>query len=278
MLQNKAMLVDLTIHQWTARKHDKGATREVERAHDASGAGRFNKQLVGKESLAAIAKKANEMRDFHYSKTLPWSDTGPRLLPAEMFMEYRQEINRLRGEFNLLVVDFAQNYPALVDEAKAKLKTLFSPSDYPPVAEIRSRFGVSLEITHVPTGADFRVDLADAERQEIQRDMEERMNARQQRATRECYVRVKEVLERMKKQCVEGKTKVTEALTTDAYEVALSLDKLNIMGDPELTRLGREMRESLLVGVDTLRNDPHTRKQVGDRAAEILNSVDWNEA
>lgn len=270
------MLVDLTIHQWTARKHDKSATREVERAHDASGAGRFNKQLVAKESLASIAKKANEMRDYHYSKTLPWSDSGPRLLPAELFLEYRQEINRLKDEFSLLVARFADDYPALVDEAKAKLKTLFSPNDYPSVEQIRSRFGVSVEITHVPVGADFRVDLADREREEIQRDIEERMNQRQARATRECYVRVKEVLERMKKQCVEGKTKITESLVADAHEVAVTLDKLNLMGDPELTRLGREMRESLLVSADILRNDPHTRKQVGDRAAEIFNSVTWN--
>ena len=35
MFEKKAMLVELTIHQWTARKHDKRVTSEVDRGHNA---------------------------------------------------------------------------------------------------------------------------------------------------------------------------------------------------------------------------------------------------
>lgn len=276
MLQNKAMLVDLTIHQWTARKYDKKATTEVETTYSAKNAGRFNKQLVAKSALLLIGRKANELRDFHYSKTLPWSDTGPRLLPSELFMEYRAGVRRLRDEFNALVSLFVKDYPNLIADAQRHLGQLFNQADYPPVSEMYSRFYVGWDITPVPSGSDFRVDMADYERAEIQQDIEQRMAERQSRATRECYVRVKEVLERMKKQCVESNTRVTDAVVSDAHEIAVTLDKLNITGDPELTRLGREMREGLLVGAETLRTDTHIRKEVGDRASELLNSVTWN--
>jgi len=276
MLQNKAMLVDLTIHQWTARKHDKQATTEVERTHGAKNAGHFNKQLVAKEALQAISRKGNEIRAYHYAKTLPWSDSGPRLLPAELFMEYRSELSRLKGEFNLLVSQFIQNYPSLVQKAQQHLKTLFHPNEYPEASELYKRFDVSTEIMPIPAGSDFRTDLADAERAQIQREIEDKLNERQTRATRECYVRVKGVLERMSKQCIEGKTVITDTLASQAHEIATTLDKLNITNDPELTRLAREMREDLLVSADTLRNDPQTRKEVGDRATELLNSINWS--
>ena len=42
MIQSKAMLVDLTIRQWTATKHDKAVSAEVETAHAAKDAGRVH--------------------------------------------------------------------------------------------------------------------------------------------------------------------------------------------------------------------------------------------
>ena len=84
MFDKRAMLVELTIRQWTARKHDRKVSREVDQGHGAQNAGRFNKQLIAKDALEKIAKKAGAIREFHYAHTLPWgifTGLSPPVLP-----------------------------------------------------------------------------------------------------------------------------------------------------------------------------------------------------
>jgi len=68
-IQNKAMLVTLSISQWTARKQDKSVTAEVETAHGAHDSGKFNKLLVAKELLEPITKLTAKIRESHHFST-----------------------------------------------------------------------------------------------------------------------------------------------------------------------------------------------------------------
>lgn len=269
------MLVELTIRQWTARKHDKRASNEVDQSHNASGAGRFNKQLIDRHALEIISKQANAIRTTHYAYTLPWGNNGQRLLPAARFLEYRNKLVAMIREFDACVDRFIASYPQLVNDARQRLGTLYEPGDYPSVNEIERSFGVSFEIFPVPSAGDFRVDVAKEERSEITAQIEEATRERQAQATKACYVRVQDVLQRMKQQCVEGKTRITTSLAEDVRDLAGMLDDLNIAGDPELTRLAEGIRQDLLIDPDALRADPKARKAAGDRAAELLESMNW---
>lgn len=276
MFEKRAMLVELTIRQWTARKHDKRVSSEVDRGHGAQNAGRYNKQLIAKAALEAINREATAIRSFHYGYTLPWGNNGQRLLPAVRFMEYRATLQQRRDKFNRLVDDFIAEYPALVQDARTRLGTLYDPTEYPAAAEVRKSFGVEFDIFPVPTAGDFRVEVANEERGEITAQIEEATRERQAQATKACYVRVRDVLQRMKQQCVPGKTRITDSLATDVRDLAGMLDDLNIAGDPELTRLAAEIRQDLLVDAEDLRRHAPTRKAVGDRAAELLDSISWS--
>lgn len=275
MFDKRAMLVELTIRQWTARKHDKKVSREVDQGHGAQNAGRYNKQLIEKGALESVAKQAAAIRTFHYARTLPWGNNGQRLLPAKFFMEYRTELIKLRDEFNRNVNNFMLLYPQLVAEARTRLGTLYDPTEYPPATDVRLSFGVEFEIFPVPTAGDFRVDVASEERSEITAQIEAATLERQAGATKACYVRVRDVLQRMKQQCVAGKTRITDSLVADARDLTSALDDLNIAGDPELTRVNEEIRRDLLIDAEDLRRDPKARQAVGDRASELLDSLPW---
>ena len=72
-----AMLVELSISQWTARKLDKSTTSEVLVAKQAGdkGAARVNKHLLaGRTELEVISQYVGRIRDYFYMNTLPWSD------------------------------------------------------------------------------------------------------------------------------------------------------------------------------------------------------------
>ncbi len=276
MFDKRAMLVELTIRQWAARKHDKKVSREVDQGHGAKNAGRYNKQLIAKDALEPIAKKASAIRLFHYARTLPWGNNGQRLLPAKFFLDYRNELVKHRDEFNRLVDTFMASYPQLVSDARMRLGSLYDPNEYPPATDVRLSFGVEFDIFPVPTAGDFRVDVANEERSEIAAQIEAATQERQANATKACYVRVRDVLQRMKQQCVAGKTRITDSLIEDTRDLTDMLDDLNIGDDPELTRIASEIRKDLLVDADDLRRSPKTRQAVGDRAAELLDSMPWS--
>ena len=167
MIQERAMLARLSISQWTGKAFDKKVSTEVERAHGAHDAGRFNKALVNKALLEPISKLAGEVRKHHYSVTLPWSDSGERLLPAKLFMDYGAQMRGYRTQMDALVSNLVAAYPAEVQAARNRLGTMYDPADYPDPSDIRDAFGLTFEFTPVPDAKDFRVDVSNEAAEEI---------------------------------------------------------------------------------------------------------------
>src|SRR3972149_4491292 len=114
MIQDKAMLVNLSISSWTASKKDnKAGTAVKQQAAAAAQAGWFIKRLVDPTSLAPLNKIEGRTRDFHYKFTLPWGDNGDRILPATAYMDYVDGLRVLRNEFDNAVTEFVRSYPPL---------------------------------------------------------------------------------------------------------------------------------------------------------------------
>ena len=88
------MLVELQISQWTGRKKDKRASATVTTQNYADkGTAAVNKKLLGHcEELDAIHKFTANARNIHYSMTMPWSDTGMRLLPTAQYFAYHKQM------------------------------------------------------------------------------------------------------------------------------------------------------------------------------------------
>lgn len=269
MLQDKAMLVNLTISGWDATRYDKSVSAEVEKTHNATDAGRYNKRLIDKSHLATITSLSGQLRAYHYSRTLPWTDKGHRLLPSDLFMEYRQNMAGLKHQFDKAVNDFLTVYPQLVQDARVRLNAMFQPTDYPAVSDLRSKFDVDIEFMPVPDVADFRVDIGTEERDEIRKQIAEAVNAKQAKAIKDCWGRVREVVTRIAEQCSNKKGRIYDSLMENAQDLVGVLSGLNITGDPELTAVEQGIRQ-LIVAPDQIRNSPTTRKRLADGAAEIL--------
>ena len=259
MFETRAMLVELTIHQWTARKHDRQVTREVDRTHNANNAGRYNKQLVTKDSLQAINYWAGRTRAYHYSATLPWGDQGQRLLPSRKLFQYRKQVIELRDNFNLAVITFVNEYSTLVEASKARLGSMFNQNDYPSATEVRSKFDISFDLLPVPTANDFRVEVAN----EVQAEAELTIQRRHDAAVKDCYVRIHDVLKRMS-------SRVTDATLVDARNIVDLLDDLNITENTELEQLSTQIKRELL--------DGSSSKQLSSRANQIMEAIAWPSA
>ncbi len=272
MLQERSMLADLTIHRWTATKHDPAVSAEVEKAHSASNAGRYNKQLIDKSYLATIDELGNKIRKHHYTYTLPWTDKGARLLPSKLFMEYRQGLADLRTKRDKAVGDFLNVYPSLVQAARTRLNTLFQPEDYPPIESLRKSFGVELDITPVPDAGDFRVDIASEIQEEIRQQMQTSMQARQEKAVKETWLRVHEVVKRVYDQCSNSKGRIHDSLMDNVKELAGVIHGLNITNDPQLNAMSADLND-LWINPDSIRNSQFIRNDTAEKAERLLRKI-----
>lgn len=267
-LQDSAMLVTLTVSQWTARKHDKTVSNEVDKAHAAKDAGRYNKLLISKEALDPMEKITGAARAYLYKMTHAWGDNGERLLPAALFFEFSETMQKYRNEFDARVRDFVKSYPQLVQDARVRLGTLYDPNDYP--IDIRSKFSFPpVAVSPVPSANDFRVNLNAEYVDSIKAELTERMNARQKDSLRQCWSRVRDVVSKMTERLGNEKSPLYDSLITNARELVALLPALNLTNDPELNAIAAEL-QAILVPIDRLRQDKRLRADTAAKADAIL--------
>ena len=91
-IQNKAMLVRLSVSMWTARRYDRKVSDQAAADFAAKNdAGRYNKMLVAQDAISRMTKIVSEVRDWHYTHTLPWQDDGQRILTATYYLDYTRD-------------------------------------------------------------------------------------------------------------------------------------------------------------------------------------------
>jgi hypothetical protein len=270
------MLANLTINQWTARKHDARASKEVDAAHGANDAGRYNKLLVDKTALEPITKAAGALRQLHYKLTLAWGDNGDRLLPSSLFIDYTNQIRNAKATFMAAVEQFVKAYPALIQDARKRLGTLYEPGDYPATSQIMTRFGCNVGFAPIAAPEDFRVKVGVEQADEIRAEITKQNEQRVLDATKECWTRAREIVERYAERMADQKGKVFDSMVDNARDLVKLLPALNIAGDPELKRVAEEIEDRLL-GYSTahLRSNPVARQNVAKAANDIMAGFKW---
>lgn len=273
-LTETAMIANLSISQWTARKYDKGVSKKVEDEYNAHDAGRFNKILVAKEAINEIQKVASETRIFHYANTLPWSDNGDRILPAMNFYDYSDGIRERHEKFDEVVHKFIQSYPELKEDAKIRLNGMFKELDYPNVEEIKTKFNYIISFSPVPDSKDFRVSLKDDVIDKIKKEIDDRRTLLETNAMKDLWKRVYDTINHMIERLKDEKSIFRDSLISNVADICQLLPKLNIGNDENLIQMGKEIENKLLgVEPETLRKDKGTRKEICGTAEDILNKM-----
>jgi hypothetical protein len=190
-LQDSAMLVSLTLTQWSARKLDRSTSYEVCKAkHADQDLGRFNKQIVPKKYLKNIQQLSNQIRNFHYSNTLPWQHKGSDLLPGRHYMKYAKRMGQLKEKFNEAVNEFLTAYPTIIKQVQNNLNDLYDDTDYPTVEQIRKKFTMDITMTPVPSSGDFRIDINQKELDKLKTQLDEQIEQASELAQQELFSRL----------------------------------------------------------------------------------------
>ena len=274
-LSDKALLVQLNVSQWTARKYDKRATEQVAQHNNTTiGAGRYNKSLLPmNDYLDNVHKKTTAIRAKYYANTLPWGIEGTMLLPSANYLNFMTEFRNEKAEWQQLVNTFWDEYPRLKQDAQRFLGNLYNANDYPMLHDIQRRFNMDLAVFPVPSN-DFRVQISDEELSRIQSDVETRVQDAAEQAMKEAWQRLYDKVKHIAEKLADPKAIFRDTLVDNTKEVCSVLSRLNFADDPDLEAMRQQVEQSLVNNhPDSLRNDPDLRRVKAAEAKDIMNKM-----
>lgn len=274
-ISKNCMVVNVCIGVWTGYRLDRNASRQVTEAANAqSDAARVSKSLISKEALDPIIASAAMIRKHVYTSTLPWKDNGDRLLPRAMYQTFIQEHEIKVAQFNAYVETFLESaYPVARAQAEFRLGTLFNDADYPTAEALKSKFYVHLDIDPVTESGDFRVEMDQAQLDAIRDSIDRATSDRISRAVVDVWARLSDTLSHFAEK-MSTDSIFRDATVNNLHEIVKILPQLNILGDPNLDKVRRDIETSLLTySARDLRKDPETKKTAADEAQRIMSDM-----
>ena len=280
---SSAMLVELQISQWTGRKKDKRASATVTSQNYADkGTAAVNKKLLGHcEELDAIHKFTASARNIHYSMTMPWSDTGMRLLPTAQYFAYHKQMTELQNEFRSMCATFVTNYDWEISRAQARLGDLFVRDDYPTQMSLSSKFAFNISYVPLPDAGDFRVDVGNEQRQILADHYTAYYTKQLTSAMNDVWKRMYTALANMSDRLDysdDDKKRFHSTLVDNVLDMVDMLGICNVTGDSQMEAMRIRLEEVLRgVTTDGLKNNESLRittKAAVDAAIKSLPSLD----
>ena len=274
MLREDAMIVRLKVRQWSARKYDKKVTHKVADEFGAGDdAGRYNKVLISKDLMKKLTTAVSNIRNYHYEATLPWDDSGARILPAAMFMDYSKKMRELRTNFESAVSDFVDNYDDYREEARIRLNGMFNEDDYPSRFEVESKCSVETNIEPVPSSDDFRVNIQSKDQDRLKAELDNRVDSLVKSAMADLYDRLFSVVNSMVER-LSGDGIFRDSLVGNIEDLVSIIPKLNLTNDPKIEEFRKEVLKKLTVKSPAeLRSDPKVKIAVASDAQAILDKM-----
>jgi hypothetical protein len=250
----------------------------------AKGAARVNKHLLaGRTELEVVNKHVGETRQYVLDNTLPWSDSGIRLLPSTKFMEFNGKLQQAEDKFYGLVAEFVLIYPSLITAQAMALGDMFNRDDYPQPDDISHRFRFNANYMPVPASGDFRVDIGNDAQVELKTKLSALADQRVENAMNDIKTRLMEHLKRMSDRLtidyVGGEAvprKVHETVLDGAHDLCDLVGGLNIINDPQLEDARKALKKAINgIDIKDLRKDVGARTEVKTQVDDILSKFNF---
>jgi hypothetical protein len=274
---NRNLLYRPSLSIWTARKKDKGESAKVtEQNHAQAGAANVYKALLPENpKLEAVRKWGDQFRDFIYTNTLPWDDSGWRIGRVDRHMDFMAKAGDRIREGEALVDAFLADYRVAVENARFTLANLFDESDYPGEAEVRGKFSFTLDVQTLPNVEDFRV-LDGVPQEEVDKLVVVAKNSVETRVQQAMNVAYKKLYDGVAKMAMtlelygRGEIKkFNDTLVSNVADVVAAMPALNVTDDAQLAALAAQARELAQYAAADLRKSAEVRGAAIVEAKEL---------
>ena len=274
VLAERAMLVNVRVSVWTGRMKDAIVSDEVCANKKAeSDAGAWWTYTVPKAFVNPIEAAGLRVREVHTRLTLPWTDRGLRILPAEAFLDYRSEMAKYIDVFDAKVKEFLDAYPDIIACKAERLGGL--SANLPSVEDIKEKFGIVTDIVPVPTEVkDFRVNIPQEELDLMKASVNESAKVLASNATKELWKRMGDVVGHIAEVLGEEKKIFRDTMVTSLKDFCKGIRDYNVNEDPMIVTMTEEIQATLgKLKSDDLRASKEERDKAAKEAEEIKKKI-----
>ena len=238
---------------------------------------RVSKTLLDSPELQAVRGLDGDVRHFLYDMCLPF-DVGIHLLPLCLVESVEEKLREFKEKRSELVETFLTAYPRLCREAAGRLRTLYNPTDYPPVDEVRSRFTFTWQYVSYGVPEQLREISArffEEEREKAVVTMSEACKEIQQVMRASLLELVNHLRDRLTEQADGKPQRLRESTVQKLRDFLATFDLRNVVDDQELKEQVERARE-LLAGTttDAIRNTTEMRAKVREGMTGIAASLE----
>lgn len=238
---------------------------------------RVSKHLLDSAELRTIANFDGEIRRYLYDTCLPF-EAGIHLCPLPLLEHMESKLRDFTVRRNNLIDAFLAAYPILCQNAAARLRSLYNPSDYPPADYVQQQFtfiwqyisfGVPDQLREIST--------------KIWHDEREKAAATMAEAGREIQQVLRtamgELVSHMRDRLKDGPDgkplRFKESTVSNLVDFLGTFDFRNVTDDDELKVLVDRAR-AMLGGVSTeeLRTTAEVRARVQNGMADLAAELD----
>lgn len=279
-ISSSAMLVELSVSSWTGRKLDRRASEEVTTSNHADmGVANVNKKLLADcAELDALRKFVANSRNLHYNMTMPWSDTGLRLLPTAQYFRYNETMTAIKDEFQAMVDTFLRGYEWEISRAQVKLGDMFNRDEYPTTASLVNKFAFRLSYIPLPDAGDFRIDVGNEAMDDIKNHYHDYYSRQLSNAMNDVWSRAYDALSKMSERLDyadhEQKKVFRDTLVSNVIDIVELLDVCNVTGDSQMTAMRNRLEETMRgVTPEALREDEYLRTETKRAVDDVIKAL-----
>ena len=282
-IQQKAMLVKISIGLPGLRRKDKETSAEIKRDKNlGEDSGQWQKQLYPDTAVKkpkGLTKDAaptnawvwqSQFRAGVKELTLAWPDEGFRLLPMTKHHEFTAYARTQTPVFEAMIDKFVANLADYEKWARVEHNGTFDPKFYGE-DWVRCQFRFRVELRPIPGDDQFSNGIS---AMVGATNVDECVREALAEANKDLFGRliapVQKMVEALKQ---KGKT-FRDSLITNVGDVIANVESLNVTGDPALSDLCKQMRDKLAVqDPERLRKRPLVRDQAVKDAEDILDRM-----
>lgn len=266
---------------WMGVRKSLTATQKNQAADSFGAEGKFlsaGKKLIdtGHPAYKAVTTIRSQAVAFWKGVSLPFPESGVRLIRQTAITEFDQRMAEFRSELDDAVTELNLHYDELRSLARERLGDLFDPSDYP--TSLIGLFTIEHDYPSIEPPDYLRQlspDLYEQECRRVQSRFDEAVELAEQAFTDELTKLVEHLTERLSGQ-TDGKPKVfRDSAVTNMSEFFERFRTLNVRSNYQLDELvGRA--QQILGGVEPqqIRDSGALRQQIASQLAGVQSSLD----
>lgn len=283
-LKGRALRVTLHVHAWTNRKALREADQIVRDSFSITKDKRTktNKVLIDPTEIKPVEDCLRAIYDDHIRRTLPWEDSGTRILSSTGYLDYTTAQRRLEAKLEVELVKLKTKWDGLVERSLTELGNAAKRDDYPTADQLRERYSIERDVEPFTDSSDVRFQVSEDEVARIVAHVEATQKRRTQGMFEDMLHRIEEVAKRAAERLQNYKppengkraeSDFRDTLVTNVRDLVDILPSLNITNDKRIDRLRLDLMEVSRYDAKELKTNEQLRKKTADAAQAILDKV-----